>query len=103
MLSFGLNSTFLSVNLFNRTVGAGDNFTGVLTDNNGNVIVGQHIALNLTRLSNGLSKVYWVTTDTNGEFQLAINLGIGDYTANCSFAGTSVFGSSSDTASIVVY
>ena len=102
VLSFGLNSTFLSVNLFNRTVGAGDNFTGVLTDNNGNVIVGQHIALNLTRLSNGLSKVYWVTTDTNGEFQLAINLGVGNYSALCNYYGNSKYASSSNFTSIIV-
>ena len=73
-----------------------------LTDLNGNPIIGQHIALNLTRLSNGLNKVYWVTTDTNGEYQLEINLGAGSYTADCSYAGTSTYTSSSAHATLTV-
>ena len=58
--------------------------------------------MNLTRLSSGASKVYWVTTDTNGEYQLAINLGLGEYTAQCSYGGTSKYTSSSASATISV-
>ena len=95
-------STILTANTFKQPYGAGQNFTGKLTDNLGNPVIGQHIALNLTRLSSGASKVYWVTTDTNGEYQLAINLGLGEYTAQCSYGGTSKYTSSSASATISV-
>jgi len=97
-----VNGTLLTANTFNQKVNAGQNFTGKLVDSNGNVIAGQHISVNLTRLSNGLSKVYWVTTDTNGEYQLEINLGAGSYTADCSYAGTSTYTSSSAHATLTV-
>ncbi|MBX7076905.1 MAG: hypothetical protein K1X33_06280 [Methanobacteriaceae archaeon] len=96
-------TTSLSANKFNEAYGKGDNFTGKLLDQNGKVIVGQHIAVNLTRLSNGLSKVYWVTTDTNGEYQLAINLGKGNYTALCSYAGSVQYDASLVVTSLTVY
>ena len=84
------DSTVLIAGNFTEYYGAGSNFTGQLLDNvTGEPVIGQHIAINLTCLSNGLSKVYWVTTDTDGEFQLVINLGVGDYTALCGYAGTS--------------
>ena len=66
------------------------------------MLIGQHIALNLTRLSNGQSKVYWVTTDTDGAFQLAINLGIGEYSAKCSYTGTSTYQPSTASNTITV-
>ena len=75
----------------------------MLTYSNGTPIVGQHIALNLTRLSSGASKVYWVTTDSNGEFQQMIELGVGNYTASATFSGTgSLKPSSSGIATMVV-
>ena len=64
--------------------------------------MGQHIGLYLTRLDTGASKLYWVTTDTLGEFQLAINLWTANYTAQCSYAGTSQYSSSSANATITV-
>ena len=73
--------TNLTADKFNHTFGAGLNFTGKLVNNLGNPIMGQHVALNLTRLSSGQSKVYWVTTDTNGDYYLEINLSPGNYTA----------------------
>ncbi|GEM_PF-6415065 len=95
--------TNLSADKFNHTFGAGMNFTGKLINNvTGAPIIGQHIALNLTRLSNGLNKVYWVTTDTNGEYQLAINLGKGNYTAQCNYYGTSNFNPSNAFNTITV-
>ena len=95
-------STVLTANKFNQKVGAGQNFTGILKDNLGKLLIGQHIALNLTRLSNGQSKVYWVTTDTDGAFQLAINLGIGEYSAKCSYTGTSTYQPSTASNTITV-
>ncbi|MBX7076904.1 MAG: Ig-like domain repeat protein [Methanobacteriaceae archaeon] len=96
------NNTVLSANKFNQTFNAGQNFTGKLVDNVGSPIIGQHIEVNLTRLSNGLSKVYWVTTDTNGEYQLAINLGVGEYTAFCTYSGTSYYSGSSANTTLTV-
>ncbi|MDD4594865.1 MAG: carboxypeptidase-like regulatory domain-containing protein [Methanobacteriaceae archaeon] len=58
---------------------------------NGKVIVGQHIALNLTRLSDGASKIYWATTDTNGQAFLDINLFPGYYSVNASCGDGSNF------------
>ena len=81
-------TTNLTINSnFTETYGEGLNLTGKLTDANGNPIVGQHIALNLTNPTTGASKIYWVTTDTNGEYQLQINLFVGSYTASASFGG----------------
>lgn len=81
----------LTTNKFSQPYGAGQNFTGTLKDTFGNLLIGQHVAVNLTRLSNGASKIYWVTTDTDGAFQLQINLGLGEYTAQCSYGGTSKY------------
>ena len=95
--------TTLTANKFNETVGAGQNFTDTLVDAKGSPIVGQHIALNLTRVSSGASKIYYVTTDTDGAFQLQINLSVGNYTAQCSYGGTSVYQSSSASNTITVH
>ncbi|WP_409197797.1 hypothetical protein ACA135_05685 [Methanobrevibacter acididurans] len=75
--------------------GAGENYTVRLTTNNGNHIAGQHLTLNLTRLSDGASKVYWETTDTNGIASLQINLAPGVYTVSGSFTGNLAFNYSS--------
>lgn len=88
---------------FTEIYGQGQNFTGKLTDVNGNPIIGQHIALNLTRLNNGQSKVYWVTTDINGEWQLQINLATNKYTGWASFAGSNNYSAAtSKIANIIV-
>lgn len=93
--------TILTANKFNQTVGAGQNFTGVLTDFSGRIIGGQHIYVNLTRIGSWNTH-YWVTTDYNGEFQLPIGLSVGRYTALCSYAGTSTYQSSNAYATITV-
>ena len=54
-------------------------------------IIGQHIALNLSNLKNGASKVYWVTTNSTGEYELEINLSTGNYSVQCSYGGTSIY------------
>ena len=87
-------ASYLFASNFTEYYGAGANFTGFLMDDSSNPLIGQHITINLTRVSNGQSKLYYVTTDTEGDFQLQINLGVGYYTAQCSYSGTSKYGSS---------
>ncbi|WP_413824570.1 MULTISPECIES: right-handed parallel beta-helix repeat-containing protein [unclassified Methanobrevibacter] len=94
--------TILTANDFKEIYGAGQNFTGKLTDNQGNPIIGQHIALKLTNPQTGANKIYWQTTDNNGEYQLEINLYPGVYTAECSFGETSQYVDSSASATINV-
>jgi predicted outer membrane repeat protein len=94
--------TVLNVDKFNHTVGAGLNFTGKLVMGGSNSpIVGQHISLNLHRIGSW-SKVYWVTTDTSGNFQLPINLSVGEFTIQCTYGGSSVFQGSSAGTTISV-
>ena len=73
------NSTSNKVNItianFTQTYGTAKNLTiNVTNASNGNHIIGQHIGLNLTRLSDGKSKIYWATTDINGQAFLNIEL-----------------------------
>ena len=84
------NTIIISGN-FTQDFGNGGNFTIQLVDENGNPIVGQHIALNLTNPQNGLSKIYWVTTDVNGYAFLEINLAVGNYTANAYYYGNEYY------------
>ena len=91
-----------------ETLSNGGNVTGILRDNNGNVLSGQHVTLTLTRVSSGASKTYDTVTDYNGEFKLQINLGTGDYTVVAYYAGinngpmSSYASSTSNTAIITV-
>ncbi len=80
-------STVLTLNDFSEVYGAGQNLTGKLTNLNGDPIIGQKIALNLTHFSDGASKIYWATSDTKGEFQLEINLYPGKYSASATYNG----------------
>lgn len=78
------NSTSNKVNItianFTQTYGTAKNLTiNVTNASNGNHIIGQHIGLNLTRLSDGKSKIYWATTDINGQAFLNIELSPGSY------------------------
>lgn len=82
-----LSGNYLNANDFYETYGEGLNFTGTLKDSDGNPLIGMHISLNLTRLSDNQSKVYWATTDIYGEYSLQINLYPGDYTTESSFYG----------------
>lgn len=94
------SNTTITADNFTEAYGDGKNFTATLTDANGLAVVGEHVALNLTRGS--ASKVYWATTDTNGQVQLPINLGIGDYTVTYTFAGCNDYNASTGSASITV-
>ena len=96
------SSTVLIVQPFTEVYGAGENFTATLKNANGTAIIGNHIALNLTRLSDGASKVYWATTDTNGIADLQINLYPGSYTVSASFSGEDNYTNSSAATTITV-
>ena len=92
------NSTLLTANTFQEKYKAGKNFTGFLLNSQGESMVNQTITVKLTHLS----KVCYVTTDSNGNYQLPINLGVGSYKADCSYVGTSEYSSSSAGASLTV-
>ncbi len=68
------------------TYGTPGNFT-VKFLLNGTPIVGiPGIEITLTRVSSGASKTYsWFVTDYNGEINMPIELGAGDYTAHIKF------------------
>ncbi|WP_413862013.1 carboxypeptidase-like regulatory domain-containing protein [Methanobrevibacter sp. UBA417] len=102
--SLNLNSTILTDNKFQEIYGAGANFTGKLLNSSGSPIIGQHVSLNLTNPCTGLSKVYFVSTDVNGEYHLEINLYPGEYKVFCTYEGTSQYESSnvSNTISVSV-
>lgn len=65
--------------------------TGQLIDNYVNPIIGYYISVKLTRISSGANKVYIVTTDYNGQFNLPINLAKGQYLVECSFDGAETY------------
>ena len=77
------------INIENTIVdeGAGENFTGTFFSSNGSPLIGQHLSINLTRLSSGANKVYDLVTDYTGTFRIPIFLAKGEYTAQVSFDG----------------
>ena len=95
--------TILKTEQFIEKYGAGKDFTGILTDINGNPLAGQHISINLTRLSSGASKIYDTVTDYLGIFKLSINLAIGEYIAQCSYDGTDKYQASSSSNTLIIY
>ena len=95
-------STVMIVQPFTEVYGAGENFTATLKDSNGNLLVGQHVYLNLTRVSSSASKMYYATTDTDGNALLQINLGVGSYTVTASYAGNDNYSSSTASTTITV-
>lgn len=84
-------SSFILAYGFNKYYNMDLNLTGIITDNTGNSIPGQHLSIKLSRTSNGASKTYDVVSDYEGGFVLPINLGIGSYTANITYSGTSIY------------
>ena len=86
----GVLNTILIIDPFSEVVDAGKNLTGRLLTEDGTPVVGMHLLLNLTRVSNGQSKVYYTTTDYLGEFQFPINLAVGTYTAYAIFQGVTI-------------
>lgn len=86
------NSTTLTTKRLIETYGDKQNLTGTLLNTEtGKAVIGQHICIQLTRVSDGASKIYWSTTDINGEYQLEINFAPGEYRAYCTFDGTSQY------------
>ena len=99
-----LNESFLITDDFEEVYGEGLNYTVRLIDANGNPIIGQHIALNLSNPLNGLSKVYWATTDILGYAFLQINLYPGNYNVKATYYGNDIFSSvSNELNEIIVY
>ena len=84
------NTQLNGINL-TKVYGSDEEFKVTFTDNNGNVIVGQHISINLTRTSNGASKVYDAVTDYLGIAALPINLAPGVYTSFTSYTPINEF------------
>ena len=74
------NTILTGINL-TKVYGTDENFTITFTDNEGNVIIGQHLTVNLTRTTSGASKNYDVVTDYAGIASLPINLAPGTYAA----------------------
>ena len=79
------NTTILYAEDFVEYYGEGKSFIVNLTDILGKPVIGQHIALNLTRLTNNLSKVYYSTNDWTGIATLQINLAPGWYSVQARF------------------
>ena len=80
-------TTILTADNYQHNYGEDYDFIGYLKDNEGKAIIGQHIKVKLTRLSNGLSKTYDVVSDYNGEYRLPIKLAAGNYRVISSFNG----------------
>lgn len=76
----------ITIENFTQTFKTPKNLTvTVVNATNGHPIIGQHIALNITRI-NSWSKVYWVTTDINGKGYLNIGASPGTYNVNATYA-----------------
>ena len=63
-------------------------------------LAGEKITLKITQ--NTRSKEYTLTTDTNGEISLQINLAIGEYTIQTTYAGTSIYQANTQENTITV-
>ncbi len=95
-------TTVMTINNFTEKANSGKSFTGTIKDANNNPVMGQHVKVTLTRLSNNLSKTYDVVSDYTGTFTLPINLAPGQYSADCVFDTANGYASSNTTASITV-
>ena len=107
----GLSNYVLSSNIdadnLEVDAGSGENFTMLLVDSLGAPIIGQHVSINLTRVSSGASKVYDLVTDFNGLASIPIFLAKGDYTAkliynNNTMGDTTYLSKESETFNITV-
>ena len=74
-----------------KVYGGDEDFEVIFTDADGSAIIGQHLSINLTRVSSGASKTYDVVTDYAGIASLPINLAQGYYTAFTSFTAIDGF------------
>ena len=83
------NGTSMKVFVNNLMIYGDTNLVdGFLFNNSTNMsLQGHHVYINLTRLSTGASKIYTVTTDYEGYFQLPINLAANEYTVEFIYTG----------------
>jgi hypothetical protein len=78
------------------------NFTGILINNLGIPVTCQNIVLILSCLKTGSNKIYWITTNNNGEFQLTINLNIGKYAISCNYVEKNQYNLNKTNATIIL-
>ena len=85
-----LKTQLTTLNL-NKKYNDPDNLTGTLKDENNSPLSNQEIKLNITRTKNNASKIYTLTTNNNGEYQLPINLAKGTYTVETYYTGNEIY------------
>ena len=90
-------STIIDLPYYNFVYGE-NQLTGYLIDINGNLLENKTISLNLTNLLNPAWKIYNVTTDEDGEFNLPITLNPGVYMVNAIFNGDKFYKNSTSKA-----
>lgn len=83
----GVTNTIITGEDLKFKYGTPHDYTITLTDVNGAVIVGRYVSFKLTRTSSGASKTYTAVTDYEGKAKLTINLAVGNYTVETSYAG----------------
>lgn len=80
-------STIIALNDYTGIYGIRGYINGRITTNEGFALPNVPIGLNMTRLSTGESKIYYVNSDENGYFQRIIELKNGDYYCWAFFEG----------------
>ncbi len=90
-------STIIDLPYYNFVYGE-NQLTGYLIDINGNLLENKTISLNLTNLLNPAWKIYNVTTNEDGEFNLPITLNPGVYMVNAIFNGDKFYKNSTSKA-----
>ena len=93
-------STTTTMNCSGNTAYKGDNFIVSLLDGNNNGISGQTIALDFKFGSN--NKTYFLTTNSNGEVSIPINLAPNTYTVTYSYSGSTNYSASSNSVDLTV-
>ena len=86
--------TILQVEEYKGKEGKPDYLKGELKTNKNTKLNNNEIKITLVRLSNNLNKTYTVKTNTEGQYQLQINLAQGQYKVYVSFDGTKLYGKS---------
>ena len=95
--------TLLTAVKFVEEYGANKTFTGTLVDVDDNALSGHTVSVTLTRLSSGASKTYNTIVNYRGEYNIDINLAVGEYVAECSYAGSSIYAPSDASNTLTVY
>ena len=95
--------TVLTATRFSEPYNANKSFNGTLTDVYGNALAGHTVYVTLSRLSTGANKTYATTVNYLGYYNLDINLAVGEYFANCSYDGTTIYLPSDASNTVTVY